>query len=338
VKRFCIISTVCIFISLTYASIDKKLIDLPVSQVVDTLYVSSHSTIANLYSQHIHNQMGTGSPKGYNSVIPNSLLRTCSESLHRALSLSYRLSSSPPFKAANPFPAALLDALAGYNYLINDIGFSPQNVVISGDSAGGHLVLALVRYLVENDIPTLPVPGALILFSPAADWGGSHDQSSLSTTDESHTFPSMRRNAPTDYVVPFFKTGYSGRSILGALPPSALRTNPYLSPASLEIELSPSSPTQPGSIKNLFTGFPPTCILVGGAEILLDSIRTLRDRMKASIGDGPNGMLYLEFEDALHVFPVLEWHEPERGIALGRLAQWLSSLQKNGDEGHDSKE
>jgi acetyl esterase/lipase len=94
--------------------------------------------------------MDTGSPKGFNSLVPISLLKSCNSTFNRAFSLSYRLSSSLPFEPTNPFPAALLDALAGYRYLTQTIGFSLNNIVLSGDSAGGHLALSLVAYLAET--------------------------------------------------------------------------------------------------------------------------------------------------------------------------------------------
>ena len=65
----------------------------------------------------------------------------------RIFGLEYRLSSAPPFKAANPFPASLIDAISGYRYLVEDIGFHPSRIVLSGDSAGGGIALNLARYL-----------------------------------------------------------------------------------------------------------------------------------------------------------------------------------------------
>jgi acetyl esterase/lipase len=155
--------------------------------------------------------MGTGSPKGFNSPVPISLLKLCNSTFNRAFSLSYRFSSSFPFEPTNPFPAALLDALAGYRYLTQTIGFSPNNIVVSGDSAGGHLALSLVAYLAETSyqppfLPSLRVPRALILLSPFADMGGSHNMAS-----ESRPIPSMLRNANTDFSLPFYKSGYSSR-------------------------------------------------------------------------------------------------------------------------------
>lgn len=44
------------------------------------------------------------------------------------------------------FPASLLDALAGYQYLLS-LGFEPKNIMLCGDSAGANACLALARYL-----------------------------------------------------------------------------------------------------------------------------------------------------------------------------------------------
>ncbi|KLO04953.1 hypothetical protein SCHPADRAFT_1003125 [Schizopora paradoxa] len=75
----------------------------------------------------------------------------------------------------NPFPAQLLDALAGYAYLVNIIGFSPSSIILVGDSAGGHLALALMRYLTQYTPGSLAGPGALLLLSPWPDMSGSHN-------------------------------------------------------------------------------------------------------------------------------------------------------------------
>ena len=70
-------------------------------------------------------------------------------SITRILSVDYRVSAmGSPGNAntKNPYPSALLDALAGYSYLIKTLGFTSQNITIAGDSAGGNLALALARY------------------------------------------------------------------------------------------------------------------------------------------------------------------------------------------------
>lgn len=65
------------------------------------------------------------------------------------------------------FPAPLLDALAAWAYVTEELGFDPSSIVLSGDSAGAHLSLALCRQL---DALGLPLPGGLALVSPWADF------------------------------------------------------------------------------------------------------------------------------------------------------------------------
>ncbi|CAG8651500.1 12308_t:CDS:2, partial [Ambispora leptoticha] len=101
----------------------------------------------------------------------------------RALSIDYRLAPQ------SPFPAALVDVLAAYFYLIDppaDAGFepiSPKNIVVMGDSAGGGLTIALNMVLRDAGLPK-PVAG--VCWSP---W-----------VDLFHSLPSCYTNAETDYV------------------------------------------------------------------------------------------------------------------------------------------
>ncbi len=117
-------------------------------------------------------------PDSSTSQIPRSIIAHCanaSANVNRSFNLEYRLSTHDPKPRENPFPAALLDALAGYAYLIDEVGFEPADIIVVGDSAGGNLALALVRYLIEEDTKLAP-PGALILLSPWADMGNSHKE------------------------------------------------------------------------------------------------------------------------------------------------------------------
>ncbi|GAA4384283.1 alpha/beta hydrolase [Hymenobacter koreensis] len=77
----------------------------------------------------------------------------------RALSADYRKAPE------NPFPAALHDAAAAWNWLL-DQGYRPQDIVLAGDSAGGGLVLALLLHL--RDIRQ-PLPAAALCLSPWTD-------------------------------------------------------------------------------------------------------------------------------------------------------------------------
>lgn len=95
--------------------------------------------------------------------------------------LNYRL--APEY----PFPAGLHDALAGYLWLINPThpmfkkelsntheAFSPEDVIISGDSAGGGLTMALLNYInmylrTESGELSIPLPRGAVLLSPWVD-------------------------------------------------------------------------------------------------------------------------------------------------------------------------
>ena len=80
----------------------------------------------------------------------------------RALMVDYRLAPQ------HPFPAALDDCVNVYQWLHGQ-GYSPQNIVIAGDSAGGNLTLTTVMKLRENGDP---LPAATACLSPVADLTG----------------------------------------------------------------------------------------------------------------------------------------------------------------------
>lgn len=76
----------------------------------------------------------------------------------------YRLAG---YDGRDPFPAALQDSLTSYLYLIRTLGVSPENITVSGDSAGGNLALGLLRYLERfGGQINVPKPGRVILISP----------------------------------------------------------------------------------------------------------------------------------------------------------------------------
>jgi acetyl esterase/lipase len=82
----------------------------------------------------------------------------------------YRLASHHSSKnggGGGRFPAALQDAITAYAHLVLRLGVDAWDVVLSGDSAGGNLALALLRYLEETRV--LPLPGGVVLWSPWTD-------------------------------------------------------------------------------------------------------------------------------------------------------------------------
>ncbi|KAH8431502.1 alpha/beta hydrolase [Aspergillus melleus] len=76
------------------------------------------------------------------------------------LCLDYRLANTPNGR----FPAAIQDAVTAYRYLNQDLGIDRSRIILSGDSAGGNLVLALLRYLADHP-GLLPLPRAALLWS-----------------------------------------------------------------------------------------------------------------------------------------------------------------------------
>jgi acetyl esterase/lipase len=77
----------------------------------------------------------------------------------RAISVDYRLAPE------HPYPAAVDDALAAYEGLL-DNGTAPSDVVLAGESAGGALAVAT---LVRARDRGLPLPAAAFVMSPYAD-------------------------------------------------------------------------------------------------------------------------------------------------------------------------
>jgi acetyl esterase/lipase len=67
----------------------------------------------------------------------------------------------------HPFPAALDDAVGAWRGLLAQ-GIPPEQIAIAGDSAGGGLAVAAALRLREL---ALPLPRALVLFSPWVDLG-----------------------------------------------------------------------------------------------------------------------------------------------------------------------
>ncbi|MGD1952794.1 MAG: alpha/beta hydrolase [Leptolyngbyaceae cyanobacterium] len=76
------------------------------------------------------------------------------------LVIDYRLAPE------HPYPAALEDTLTAYRWLIDPLRFSPNQVAIAGDSAGGNLALAALVSLRDTGNE---LPAAAILISPYCD-------------------------------------------------------------------------------------------------------------------------------------------------------------------------
>jgi monoterpene epsilon-lactone hydrolase len=77
----------------------------------------------------------------------------------KVISVDYRLAPE------HPYPAAVDDALAAYEALLNN-GIAPSDIVFAGESAGGGLAIAT---LVNARDHGLPLPAAAFVMSPMTD-------------------------------------------------------------------------------------------------------------------------------------------------------------------------
>lgn len=177
----------------------------------------------------------------------------------RTFAIDYRLAPE------TQFPGPLHDVVCAYLRLVEDLHIPPENIVISGDSAGGGLALALLMYLRDNDYP---LPSGAILMSPWVDLTLSCESWESNALYDVVPFPVM-----DSHMNPIAL--YLGEQMEKYL------THPYASP-----------------LFGNFEGLPPLLIQAGDAEVLRDEIALLAH--KASLA----GVLVRHevYDDAVHVF------------------------------------
>ena len=155
-------------------------------------------------------------------------------------SIDYRLAPE------NPYPGAIDDALSAWLEIVEK---NPEStLILSGDSAGGGLSLALMMRLRDEGHK---LPDGAVLFSP---W--------TNLTCESETYTTKAKADPM--LSQKMAITCAGHYALT----SADKKNPYISP-----------------IFGDFNGLPRTLILVGGQEILLDDSRIVGENANAAGSD-----------------------------------------------------
>lgn len=258
----------------------------------------------------------TAHPDGPVAPVPKGFLKHCS-TITRTFSVEYRL-LSPNAKAVHPFPTALLDALAGYTYLVN-LGFKEEDIILCGDSAGGNLALALTRYLTDNrgKATNLPrVPGALVLFSPWVDMSESFEANSAGPATQS---------AARDWASPTKSKEmvHAIKAFLGNTPDEIAnaKRSTYSSPASpYLLGLVPDSTTR----KVCFKDFPRTWLDFGGSEVLYDQIKRLGVAMEEDLGK--DRFVLHECPGGIYGYISFDWYEPERSENMRKIATWLEDV------------
>ncbi|MGB1580871.1 MAG: alpha/beta hydrolase [Nevskiales bacterium] len=151
----------------------------------------------------------------------------------------------PEYRMApeHPHPAALDDALAAYQWLLEN-GFTAGNIFIAGDSAGGGL--ALLTALAIRD-QSLAQPAGLVLLSP---W-----------VDLSQSCESIQRNADIDPMINVAWGAWAARLYARDYE----LTDPAVSPLFAKLD-----------------GLPNMLIQVGSDEVMLDESIALADKAKAA--------------------------------------------------------
>lgn len=170
----------------------------------------------------------------------------------------YRLAVYPH----SHFPAAIQDGVTSYAYLLSQ-GIPASDIVISGDSAGGNLVIAMLRYLAEHE-PMIPEPRAALLWSP---W--------LNPAVEPEALD-RHRNSKTDYL----GSGLARWAVSSYTPPGVSPGHPYISP-----------------LGNEFATKVPIFVQTGTLEILYDDHVQFAKAMKEVPG---NRVELFEIADAPH--------------------------------------
>src|SRR5579875_3331894 len=176
----------------------------------------------------------------------------CSPRTHRRLtSWLSRLTGLPVFcvdyrlAPRYRFPTAADDVRAGWDYLLQTRGMSPEKLVIAGDSAGGHLAVDL---LLRPDVAATR-PGALVLFSPLIDL-----TLALATAAEQRRRDPAIRATDAARLLRLYSRGVDP-------------THPRLT---LDVRSG--------------TALPPALIQAGGAEMLADDARQLAADIRAAGG------------------------------------------------------
>jgi len=163
--------------------------------------------------------------------------RIARASAARTLVLDYHLAPE------HPFPAAVEDAVAAYNFILAQ-GIKRSNIAIVGDSAGGGLTLAALLSLRDTGVP---LPACAVCISPWIDLecsGGTME--TKAAVDPLCTRESLLAEAA------MYLAGGNPR-------------NPLASPLHADLK-----------------GLPPLLIQVGTEETLLDDAYRLEQRAKTS--------------------------------------------------------
>ena len=178
----------------------------------------------------------------------------------KVLLLNYRLAPE------NPFPAAVDDAVAAYDFMLAS-GLTADQIMLAGDSAGGGLTFATLVALRDQG---KPMPSCATTFSPWVDLEGTGDSAVPGAVDDPMVSPEALHEMAAHYA--------GGDDL----------RNPLVSP--LHANLS---------------GLPPQLVFVGTREILRDDAIRIVDNAQ-SVGVDASLEIGSELIHVWPVFPMPE--------------------------------
>ncbi|PBK95203.1 alpha/beta-hydrolase [Armillaria gallica] len=197
----------------------------------------------------------------------------------RVFAINYRL--APQY----PFPCAIQDALAAYLYLIKPPpeakhrAVKPSHIILTGDSAGGGLSLALLQVLRDGG---LPLPAGAVLVSPWCDL--NHSFPSVTTNTDTDILPKygLSISKPSSLWPPPLHVPWTAADTLTAQDPElqTIRSRPNNSGEVLKIEWQMHPYAQNSLLRHplispvmsYLGGLPPLLIIASGKEVLCDEI------------------------------------------------------------------
>jgi epsilon-lactone hydrolase len=176
-------------------------------------------------------------------------------------------------------PSQVNEAVKVYEWLLQQ-GVDAKHVLTVGDSAGGMLCTTVVLAARERN---LPLPAGVMALSP---W-----------YDMEATAPSFETNAAVERLITRELSLNMAAMFLG--------------------EASPKDPLANVMYAD-FRDFPPTCIQVGGYEVIVDDSLRIADRMR----DAGVTCSVEVFPQMQHVFQFMAGRAPEADEAIRKLAAW----------------
>ncbi|MEP3050627.1 MAG: alpha/beta hydrolase [Erythrobacter sp.] len=186
----------------------------------------------------------------------------------------------PLYHVVPEFPYSAADRLADAAFARLCEKHDPANIVLCGDSAGGHMALSLAHRLAQSDGPQ---PGKLALFAPWLD---------VTLADEA-----MREVEPHDFILKVDSVRVCGSIWAGDRDPA----DPVCSPLFAD--------------SDALAKLPPTRIFTGQHDIFIVDSRTYAEKLHAAGGD----VKLYEYGGAPHVFmAITPTRESKDTVALVR--------------------